>query len=221
MTPIIKYLLIVLLVVFISSCDRENRFEEIEELVIFGSSGFYLKDNNGNSYSSTYWIDCDSCSTKDLEHDSTKLDIRQYFEFKKGYPVKTAIRKPGSTTEYCLLSKQDTLGLKSLINSTLLYKMYKDDYQPLEPIIYDGWAYTLYFKTSNGKEKVINYIPSYLPDSLKILHDLLREITLKQDKVASSGFEYHQIVKDESIKKYVSNPPHVLNREVIKFPLAK
>ncbi|QEK52813.1 hypothetical protein FYC62_14935 [Pedobacter aquae] len=116
----IKHLLIFFLAVFISSCNQKSKSEEIEELVIFGNSGFCLKDNNGNSYSSTYWIDCDSCDTKDLKYDSTKLDIRLYFEYKKDDHTKTSIRKPESTTEYYILSEQETQGFKSLINSTLL-----------------------------------------------------------------------------------------------------
>lgn len=205
------------LIIF-SSCNHKNKSEEIEEVVIIGDSGFLLKDNNGKSYPSTYWIDCDTCKTEDLKYDTTKLDIRQYFEYKKGGRIKVAIRRFKNETEYYYLSAEEKFLFEKLIDSVLISENYKESYRNTGLIIYDGWNYTLYYKFTSGKKKIINYIPNYLPNKLKVFHDTVKSISYG-NLVASQRFEYHQVVYNNAIKKFVNNPPPVLPvKEQIKFP---
>jgi hypothetical protein len=87
----------------------------VEELVLFGTSGFCIID-------SANWI-----------FDSTRLDIRAYLEYKKDSTLKIARRRPNKPTEYFSSVGKDTLGLDSLINKVLLMNRFKNEYTFKEP----------------------------------------------------------------------------------------
>ena len=214
MTRLLQILLLVLLV---NSCRTEEKKEVVDELLIFGYSGFCLKDSANKIYPSDEIFYNNSFK---LECDSTRLDIRQYFEYKKDSFIKSAIRKPRQVTEYLTIKQSDTTGLERLINSSLINKKYKTDYSYNDstPRMYDGWSYTLYFKTSKNKRFLLNYIPDHLPDSLKILHDFVENLLMKNTNPRTKNFEYNPITTIEAKGLFKNHPPPLPSKiEVIRF----
>jgi hypothetical protein len=178
--------------ILLFSCSKVEKKVYVEELVLFGTSGFCIID-------STNWI-----------FDSTRLDIREYLEYKKDSTLKIARRRPNKPTEYFSSLGKVTLGLDSLINKVLLMNRFKNEYTFKEPELYDGWGYTLYYKTSNQKEYFIQYIPKLLPDSLRVLHNFIQNIIVSDDSRILDKFEYNRItfqVAKDLYRKYPPPPP--------------
>lgn len=169
----------------------------VEELVLFGTSGCCFRD-----------------SAKNQIWDSTRLDIREYFEYKKDSFIRIARRRRLHQTEYYSIGGKDTIGLSSLINRVLLSKTYKKEYESNDPEIYDGWEYILFYKTSNKKEYLINYVPHHLPDDLKVLHDFIVKIVNTYRLGFSSKFGYNDITIKEVKELYNKRPPASTN---VKF----
>ena len=195
-----------ILLVFMASCQTKGPKEIIDELLIFGYSGFCFKDSANRVYpSDEIWYN-DSVR---LFYDSTQLDIRQYFEFKKDSAIKVATRKPRKATEYFIIDHLDSIEFQKTINEILVGKSYSSDYgfNDTIPRIYDGWSYTLYYESSSSKDFIINYIPDCLPDSLKILHNLVESIIKGDHHLNKSAFRYDSITIKEAKRLFIKNPP--------------
>lgn len=203
MTRLLQILLLVLLA---NSCKPYEKKETIDELLIFGYSGFCLKDSVNQIYPSDEIFHNDSIR---LEFDSTRLDIRQYFEFKKDSFINSAIRRPRQATEYLSLNQSDTIGFQKLINLSLINKRYEINYRFNDsiPMMYDGWFYTLYYKTSKNNRFMLSYIPEYLPDSLRILHEFVENILVKNQNKKTNKFEYNPITSTEAKRLFRKYPP--------------
>ena len=214
-----RFLQILLLVLLINSCKTDEKKEVIDELLIFGYSGFCFKDSLNQIYHSDEIFYNDSVK---LEHDSTRLDIRQYFEFKKDSVVNVAIRRPRKNTEYIKIAQSDTIGFEKLINTTLLNKQYKIKYsfKDNETAIYDGWHFTLYYKTSRNKEFSIDYIPIRLPDSLRTLHKFVEKIIIKDNPELTKYFEYNTMITNKAKSLFKKFPPPQF-RKSIRFSAPK
>lgn len=191
----IKFLIILL---FISSCSKTQEKEKVEEFVLFGYRGFCIKD-----------------STKGIL-DSTKLDIREYFEFKNG-DVKVAARNWDKKTEYHLIKSSDTLGLDSLFNLVLKNHWIKKKYDRISQfMIYDGGFYTMYFNTSWNREFEIDYMPYYLPTKFKKLHEYIRNIIRQENPIMANKFEFNKIVWEKSADIY-KNHSRPIYKQQVKF----
>ena len=177
------------MILLLVSCSKPDKKETIEKFVIFGYSGFCIKD-------SANWIG-----------DSTRLDIRQYFEYIKDSCVRTTRRSYLKPTEYHTIISADTIGLENLLETILLGKIFKNNYPVDSHSMYDGWYYTLYYKTTKHKECIIHYVPGKLPDQLRILHDFIEKIILTDRPVNIARFEYDPITTIEAKKLFRSNPP--------------
>jgi hypothetical protein len=189
-----------------NSCITKQKSVTVDQLLIFGYSGFCMRDTLNNIYPSSAMHDNYSFR---LEFDSTQLDIRQYFEFKKDSFVKIAKRLPMKQTEYCSILPQDTIDFNRLINNTFPNKRFKADYDSPDSslIMYDGWHYTLYCKTSNDKDFLINYIPECLPDSLSSLHDFVIRIIAKSKVIKTNEFNFNPLTIKEAKRLYKIFPP--------------
>lgn len=75
------------------------------------------------------------------------------------------------------------------------------------PRIYDGWHYTLYFKTSSEKDFLMNYIPDYLPDSLFMIHDFVEKIIMKNNPSQAKEFKFNSLTTREAKRLYIKYPP--------------
>lgn len=183
---------------------KVEKNKTIDELVLFGNSGFCLKD-------SAKWI-----------YDSTKLDIRVYFEFKKDSFIRKAIRKYKSPIDYYSVKSADTIGFGNFLNKLLLFKNYEHEYYSKGFSIYDGLNYTLFYKTSDNKEYLINYVPNHLPDSLEVLHDFIEKILISKNHETIDNFEFHKITEKAAVEafKKCPPPPRLTSRE-IKFKAPK
>jgi hypothetical protein len=201
-----KLLIILVPLLLLNSCKTKEKRVIVDELLVFGSSGFCMKESLNNIYPSGALHYYDSIR---LEYDSTRLDIRQYFEFKRDSFVKIAKRLPFRQTEYCSIMSPDTIGFNQLINSTLLNKRFKANYDFPDSalIMYDGWHYTLYYKASNGKDFLINYVPECLPDSLRSLHSFVGRIIAKSNITKTNKFNFSPITAKEAKRLYKMFPP--------------
>lgn len=206
----------------LSSCNGITNKEHIEELQIFGYSGFQLKGPNNHLYTFDYYLDyiqhCDTCDSVKFEYDSAQFDIRRYFEYKKNGSLKVAVRKTMDSTKFYIVLHYDTSGFEKIINRLLLNDSLKSEYVDYnEGRIYDGYSYTLHFKTNNKKERTIYYIPYDLQDSLRFLHDLVNRIVEKNKKHEIVKFEYNQITESVAKKQFKNHPPPHLFHKIIKY----
>jgi hypothetical protein len=203
--PMKKLLFILVSLLLLNSCRTKGKRVTVDELIVFGYSGFCMKDSLNIIYPSGYWH---YNETARLEFDSTLLDIRQYFEFKKDSFIKIAKRLPMKQTEYCSILPNDTNGLTQLINNTLMSRRFKADYDFPDSslIMYDGWHYTLYCKESNNKDFLINYVPECLPDSLRYLHDFVTKIIGKSEP-SKTQFKFDSIVTIVAKRLFKRYPP--------------
>jgi hypothetical protein len=194
-----------LILLLCNSCIGEKK-EVVDELLIFGYSGFCLVDSLNQAYPMSAWEYNDSVKFK---YDSTRLDIRQYFEFEKDSLIKLTIRKPDRETEYYSINPSNNMGLVNLINSTFKDKKYASTYCFIgsHTGIYDGWYYSLYCKTSKGNTYLINYTPGCLPGELRTLHELVEDILYKNNLPVTNRFEYHPITTMEAKRLFKKYPP--------------
>jgi hypothetical protein len=107
------------------------------------------------------------------------------------------------------LVSSDTLGFNALINKTLVNKRFEPTYDNMDtiPMIWDGLHYTLYFKTSKEECVTLDYIPPYLPDSLRILHEFIENLLIKNSPKDTIEFEYNPITTREAKRLFNKNPP--------------
>ena len=189
MNNIKRLFIFVFPLIFLFSCVIKEKRETIDKLLLFGYMEFCYKDS----------------ITK--EYDSTKLEIRQYFGYKRDSYARIQTRYGFNPTKYYTASSIDTLGFNDLINRVLVSRYFEKTYSMGTHEIYDGVSYTLYYKTSTGKENSINYRPHSLPDSLKILHNYILKLfssnKLKKDK----AFEFDGVTTKVAKEIFRKNPP--------------
>lgn len=212
MRRLLDWMLILLLC---NSCIGEKK-EVVDELLIFGYRGFCLVDSLNQPYPIEELEYNDSVN---FQYDSTRLDIRQYFEFKKDSIIKLAIWKPYKATQYSAINPSHNMSLVNLINSAMIGKNYTSNYCFMDSHtgIYDGPYYTLYYKTSKGNTSLINYTPGCLPGELRTLHELVEDILYKNNLTATHKFEYHPITTMEAKRLFKKYSPPPLRKGSIKF----
>jgi hypothetical protein len=138
----------------LSSCNRITNKEQIKELQIFGYNSFLLKDSNNHNYSFHYLSD-----TLKLKYDSIKLDVVFYFEYKKDSLIKIAIGRFGKT-KYYNIPQFNPVPLENIINRILLNDSLNSEYcNPHD--LYDGYSYTLHFRTTEKDLKLIIFLVIY------------------------------------------------------------
>lgn len=204
-----RQILFLLLIMLLISCGTIKNKEQITEFQIFGYSGFLLKDSADNHYSYDYYFDSDSFFQ--FKIDSTQLDIRRYFEYKKDSMIKVAVRGYRGKTKFYLIPQFDTAPLEKIVNRLLLNDSLKSEYHDPSRM-YDGYSYTLHFRTTKNKEFDFNYIPKDLPDSLRILHDFIEKIIEGDRKQIINKFEYDPITSSIAKKLFINHPPPPLPR---------
>ena len=212
-----KVLTIIILFAILVSCKKTDEKEHITELIVFGYSGFCLKDSLNNTYPKDQICNCDSIN---LEYDSTELDIRQYLEFKKDSFLRIAVKKPKQETEYYTSNKSDTIGFNNLINSFLSKDLTPhNNISNKYPEFYEGWSYTLYFKTNKNRTFSINYIPYKLLSPLKEIHESIESTINKCNQKRVGKFEYNTFTTFEAKRLFrnATVPPPPFPRNRIKF----
>jgi len=216
-----RSIVIVLLLLLINSCKTAEKKEVIDELLVFGHSGFCIKDSSNQIYPpEQIWKN--NSIIPDLEFDSTHLDIRKYFEFERDSIIRVARRQYMHQMEFLSINKKDTIGLESILNKILLFRNPKHEYFSKEMYKYSDneWSYTIYYKTSNHKEFLIHYEPDQLPDSLRVLHNFIYKIIVSKALPISGKFDFNKITTKEAKKLFKKNPPPPLPSTVnfkVKF----
>ena len=171
------------------SCSKVEKKDCIEEVVLFGTKGFCFKD-------SANWI-----------YDSTKLDIRTYFEFKRDSFVRGYRGIYLKSAYPIIINSTDTSGFYNLAQKVLLNRKFEKEYYAKGLDLYDGLYYTIYYKTTSKKEFHINYVPHYLPDSLKILHEFILGIKSFTNLKNGNDFNFNPITKNVAKEMYRNHPP--------------
>jgi hypothetical protein len=194
--------IIFIFAIIISSCVHEPEKETIQKFILYGHSGFCFID-------SSKWV-----------FDSTKFDVRQYFEYTKGNLLNIAKRGYLEKTKYYRVNPIDTIGLYSLIENIKNVVEKDSDYYP-EPntSMYDGYYYTIYFLTSTNRAVKINYIPSCLPIELRSFHDTVIQIIASDRNQLTSSFILNTTLKGDALKAYKRYPipPAPCPVEKVKF----
>jgi len=175
-------------IIILFSCSKVEKKDCIENVVIFGTQGFCFKD-------SANWI-----------IDSTKLDIRSYFEFKRDSFARVSKGKYLKSA-YSITNLTDTTGFYNLVQKVLLNRKFEKEYYAKGLDLYDGLYYTIYYKTSSKKEFHINYVPEYLPDSLRILHNYIQEMKFPNYPENKNSFKFNSITVDVAKELYRNHPP--------------
>ena len=182
----IRIILTFITLTLLISCSKVEKKDCIEEVVLFGTKGFCFKD-------SANWL-----------YDSTNLDIRAYFEFKRDSFARIS-RGKHLKSAYSITNLTDTTGFYNLVQKVLLNHNFEKEYYSKGLDLYNGLYYTIYYKTTSKKEFHINYVPHYLPDSLKILHDFIQGI--KPSNNLKNESDFNSITKDVAKEMYRNHPP--------------
>jgi hypothetical protein len=181
---------ILIFLILLISCNRPDNKETIDEFIIYGYSGFCLKDSVNRKY------------------DSTKLNIRQYFEFQRDSFFRMALRSYYEKNfGFYTIHSIDTIGFNDLLDKILLNKNFNKEYYSEKPEIYDGYIFSMYFKTNYNKITFIHYTPNHLPDSLRILHDYFNKSIENEPLLSSMAFELKEISTKEVIELHIKHPP--------------
>lgn len=176
------------IIIILFSCSKVEKKDYIEEVVLFGTKGFSFKD-------SANWI-----------YDSTDLDIRAYFEFKRD-SFAIVSRGKHLKSAYSITNSTDTTGFYNLVQKVLLNHEFEKEYYSKGLDLYNGLYYTIYYKTISNKEYHINYVPEYLPDSLRILHNYIQGIKPSINLKNENGYNFNSITKDLAKELYSKYPP--------------
>lgn len=196
----IKHLFIYIFpLIFLFACVQKEEKETIDELLLFSYMGFCYKDSISKEY------------------DSTKLQIREYFEYKKDSFARIQTKYYSKPTQYYTFNSIDTPGFNILINRVLVPLRYKTKYANTLTRVYDGPSYTLYYKTSKGKENIIYYIPNDLPVSLKILHDYILKLVTSDKMKSEKAFEFNGLTTIVAKEIFRKHPPPIELPSSIKF----
>ncbi|MDD4604614.1 MAG: hypothetical protein PHF97_12545 [Bacteroidales bacterium] len=185
-----KLYLIFLISWFLSSCSTKHEKEKINHFILFGTSGFYLIDT-------TKWI-----------FDSTKFDIRTYFEFSKDSSIKVARRFYKKNIEYLSANPKDTIGLSSLLDTLVKLKLSDTTFYDTSKLsMYDGFYYTIYYETSKNRVIKIKYIPERLPQTLRNIHCLIVSKVYSKDFHYYKKFTLNNLIRREALKEFKIWPP--------------
>jgi hypothetical protein len=200
-----KLYLSILLFFFLSSCLNIRIRDSISEFILFGYPGFYLYDSCDNYYL-----------------DSTRLDVRLYIDIKIDNQATIIKHKYREENKYFSLTLLESQKLLDSINSLLGNVQYDSEYCFLQGSLYDGWSYTIYYRTLDNKEFTINYIPELLPGNLRKIHDLLIKYTIESSE-SSHELQYNAIVPRTAIFLYKRYPPPPPARQkvIYKPPVIK
>ena len=185
----VKFLLIIAIVA-ITSCSRKDNKEVITKFVFFAHSGFEKIDPSKHTF------------------DSTKLDVRQYLEYESDSAIKISKRRFLQTREYFTINPNLFKVLLDTLNNNLINNKFEKEIKyPDYPVIYDGWACAIYFRTSRQHEDLINYIPAYTHDSLlQVLHDHILNF-FHATMIGRSEFKLDSIVGKDASKLFKLYPP--------------
>jgi len=187
------------IIIILFSCSKVEKKDCIEEVVLFGTKGLCFKD-------SANWI-----------FDSTKLDIRVYFEFKRDSFARVSKGKYLKSA-YLITNLTDTTGFYNLVQKVLLNRKFEKEYYAKGLDMYDGLYYTIYYKTSSKKEFHINYDPEYLPDSLRILHNYIQKMKFPNYPENEKSFKFNSITVDVAKELYINHPPPPPPSPLIEIP---
>lgn len=176
------------IIIILFSCSKVEKKDCIEEVVLFGTKGFCFKDSSN-------WV-----------YDSTNLDIRAYFEFKRD-SFAIVSRGKHLKSAYSINNLTDTTGFYNLVQKVLLNHNFEKEYYSKGLDLYDGLYYTIYYKTSSKKEYHINYVPEYIPDSLRLLHNYIQGIKLSNYPKNERSFNLNSIIAEIAMELYRNYPP--------------
>ena len=134
-----KFFFIFLSLAMLVSCGKTKPIEQIDEFVLFAYPGFNYQDSDR------------------IVFDSTSLNIRQYFELNRTNFIHIANAKDykSKPQKYVERNKADTLGLKRLLNQVLVSRRYHHEYYPKSDSWYEGFTYTIYYRTSSNNKFTI------------------------------------------------------------------
>jgi hypothetical protein len=178
-----------LIIFFLFSCVHPPEKEKINVFILYGHSGFCFID-------SAKWI-----------FDSTKFDIREYFEFTKDSAVKIAHRRYRENPVFYITNFQDTVGLSSVMNDLISLNLNDTTFYAPNLEIYDGRYYTMHFITSKFRHIKINYVPHHLPDKLKKIHDTIIRIIYSDNNQQVEPFSFNNLLINDALETYRITPP--------------
>jgi hypothetical protein len=189
-----KRYILILLIISIISCSRNDKNSHVDKFVLYGYLGFDFID-----------------STKYI-FDSTKLNIRQYFEIEKDSLMKIckgwSLSRFKTKREYFTIRPSSIIGLQDSIDRILTIKIIHKDYLlDRKTSMYNGLYYTLYYRTTSQKEYFVHYIPNNLPDSLRKVHDYIIRMIRTSSSINNKGFELNKVVIEDALNLFKICPP--------------
>lgn len=200
-----KFLFFFLSLAMLVSCGKTKPVEQIDEFVLFAYPGFNYQDSDH------------------IVLDSTSLNIRKYFELNRNNFIRIANAKDykSKPQKYVERNKADTLGLERLLNKVLISKRYHQEYYPKSDSWYEGFTYTIYYRTSSNNEFTISYYPDYLPNSLKALHNYIINVISYYRTPRNDQFQFHTITKSVAGDLWKKHKPAVAQSKIeeVKFEL--
>jgi hypothetical protein len=185
------FITICLFVLFVSCFQTENK-ETIRKLVLIGHRGVIMKDTNN-------WI-----------FDSTRLKIREYYDFTKDSTIKLFQKKYKFLHTSTIRDINDLNKFSHLADSVLLKHHFKENYFPELPDIYDGNYYILYYKTNRNKENWIQYDPNALPPNLNLFYQFFTDSVIRQRSNAIDHISFDSLICIKAARetcKLFSLPP--------------
>jgi hypothetical protein len=186
------YLLLFTLLLNIA-CSRIEKKETVKDFILFSYSGFTILDSAKYRF------------------DSSDLDIRAYLEYKPDSIIKISKRKYNHKREFYLQDPSFYKDLPDTLNRILINPYFKKDILMNKDRLrmYDGWYYSLYFKTSKEREILINYIPDTLPKNMMILHKYILKIinSSESSQFGENEFKFDSIVRTQALRMYKLIPP--------------
>ena len=165
------------LLIILFSCSPKEKEPKIEKFVWIRTNRNFI--SNPNDLIAKQYIEYD-VKTKKMNF------AKQFFD-----PINHITLKP--TEYYCEYASQE---FEITLNQSLFKKKYSL-YYTTEPenCIFDGDFYCIIYKFSNNTEKIINYEPSLLPDSLKKLAKILSILANKNWTIKTESFDVTSIVE--------------------------
>lgn len=104
--------------------------------------------------------------------------------------IKFAYTKTKSDSSEYYISVSPPDSLKSLIINNLYYNDYSECYpNDNAQCMWDGYNYCIIYKFRNQTERILNYIPPAVPDSLRKFIDYLEQLTSLQSYNKTQPFD--------------------------------
>jgi len=119
------------------------------------------------------------------------LQARFYVEYLDSCnEIKFAYTKPKSDSSEYYISVCPPDSLKSLIINNLYNNDYSECYpNDNTPYMWDGYNYCIIYKFRNQPERILNYIPPAVPDSLRKFINYLEQLTSLQSYKKTRPFD--------------------------------